>query len=194
MNEKGGGLLRRLLSLVLACCMMFLITSAHVSAKESIVGDAAAGVNEFDSAENSAQFHVTIMERAHRYAVDLEYSSLTISFVGGLTWDVNELTYIYDGDPDEDKAPKEVAMTIINHSDLPILIEPTLTPKTDVKMTPTFSTGQDFIPGLAHGDEAKTNTMTITVKPNTTWSAVAATVDEATVELGTVTITIKAMD
>lgn len=179
---------------MLACCMMFLITSAHVSAKESIVGDAAAGVNEFDSAENSAQFHVTIMERAHRYAVDLEYSSLTISFVGGLTWDVNELTYIYDGDPDEDKAPKEVAMTVINHSDLPILIEPTLTPKTDVNMTHTFSTGQDFIPGLAHGDEAKTNTMTITVTPNTTWSAVAATVDEATVELGTVTITIKAMN
>ena len=174
--------------------MMFLIATAHVSAKEHIVGDAAAGVNEFDSAGNSAQFHVTIMERAHRYAVDLEYSSLTVSFVGGLTWDVNELAYIYDGDPDEDKAPKEVTMTVINHSDLPILIEPTLTPKPDVNMTHTFSTGQDFIPGLQHGDEAKTNTMTITVKPNTTWSAVAALADEKNVELGTVTIIIKEMD
>lgn len=192
--RKEEGYLRKLLSLTLICCMMFLIATAHVSAKEHIVGDAAAGVNEFDLAGNSAQFHVTIMDRAHRYAVDLEYSSLTVSFVGGLTWDVNELAYIYDGDPDEDKAPKEVTMTVINHSDLPILIEPTLTPKTDVEMTHTFSTGQNFIPGLQHGDEAKTNTMTITVKPNTTWSAVAAAVDESTVELGTVTITIKEMD
>ena len=186
--------MRKLLSLALVCCMIFLTATAHVSAKESIVGDAAAGVNTFDSAGNSAQFHVTIKDRAHRYAVDLEYSSLTISFVGGLTWDVNELTYIYDGDPAEDTVTKEVTMTVINHSDLPILIEPTLTPKTAVQMTHTFSTGQNFIPGLMHGDEAKSNTMTIAVTPNTTWSAVAALADEETVELGTVTIIIKTMN
>lgn len=187
--------MRKLLSLALVCCMIFLTATAHVSAKESIVGDAATGVNTFDSAGNSAQFHVTIMDRAHRYAVDLEYSSMTISFVGGLTWDVNELTYIYEGDPEEDVTPKTVDMTIINHSDLPILIEPTLTPKTAVQMTHTFSTGQNFIPGLLHGDEAKSNTMTIAVKPNTTWSAIAGAVeDETNIELGTVTVVIKTMN
>ena len=187
--------MRKLLSLALVCCMIFLTATAHVSAKESIVGDAAAGVNEFDSAGNSAQFHVTIKDKAHRYAVDLEYSSMTISFVGGLIWDVNELTYIYDGDPAEDTATKEVTMTVINHSDLPILIEPTLTPKTAVQMTHTFSTGQDFIHGLQPGDEAKSNTMTITVTPNTTWSAIAGAVeDETAIELGTVTVVIKTMN
>lgn len=186
--------MRKILSLMLVCCMIFLTATVKTSAIEYIVGDAVAGVNEFDLAENSAQFHVTIMEMAHRYAVDLEYSSLTVTFVGGLTWDVNELEYIYDGDPEEDRASKEVQMTIINHSDLPILIEPTLEPKTDVEMTYAFSTGQNFIAGLLHGEEAKSNTMTITVTPNTTWSAVATAVEEEiTVELGTVTITIKEM-
>ena len=185
--------MRKLLSLALVCCMMFLIATAHVSAKESIVGDAAAGVNSFDSAGNSAQFHVTIKDRAHRYAVDLVYSSLTVSFMGILIWNVNELEYVYSGDPAENTVAKEVTMTVVNHSDLPILIEPTLTPILDVEMTHSFSTGQNFIPGLSHGDEAKSNTMTIAVTPNTTWADIAAREEESTVPLGTLTITIQAM-
>ncbi len=187
--------MKKIISILLFGCMLFSILCGNVFAgQQAVVGGISSGVTTFEDVKSSAQFHVTVLEKSSRYAVDLEYSSLTISFDGELVWDVNELEYVYSGGEEENKATKTVQMTIVNHSDLPIWIEPDFNDAIDISISSEFefSTGFDYIPGLNVGDDAKKNILSIELTPSTSWASIAAQAGDATeIELGEVTISIK---
>ena len=80
-----------------------------------------------DTTHSSGQpIWVTQVDQAHRYAVDVEYQSMTIQ-VASAIWDVNEYKYHVemghipqDYTGDLNKAPFEFMVSVYNYSDLKI--------------------------------------------------------------------------
>ena len=80
-----------------------------------------------DTTHSSGQpIWVTQVDQAHRYAVDVEYQSMTIQ-VASAIWDVNEYKYHVemghipqDYTGDLNKAPFEFMVSVYNYSDLEI--------------------------------------------------------------------------
>lgn len=191
--------MKKIISIFLFGCMLVHLMAGNAWAAATVVGGASDGVTTFGDVQSKSQFHVTVLDRASRYAVDLEYGSLTVSFEGGLVWDVNNLEYVYSGGDDADKEKKTVSLTIINHSDRPIEVETDFNQKYPISSEFIYS-GDDpedgTILGVAVGsDKPQSKTVTVELEPSVGWSDIAALAgDEKEIDLGEVTITITTMD
>ena len=72
-------------------------------------------------------FWVEQVDQAHRYAVDVEYQDMTI-YVKSAIWDVNNYQYaVTMQHTEEENGAFNFTVTVINHSDLPIHAEVSVT-------------------------------------------------------------------
>ena len=114
--------MRKRISVLLAVLLLlrvFCLTAA-ADAPYDVDGWTPSVGDEMHTSEQP--FWVTQVDQAHRYAVDVEYQSMTIQ-VASAIWDVNEYHYHVTMDPKiENHSLKafEFTVSVYNYSDLPI--------------------------------------------------------------------------
>ncbi len=164
--------MRKCLSIILMLVMMIYISNFSVIA-DYVIGQENRGDTIFQGEEASVPFDVSVIYRASRYAVDVEYSDMNIN-VKSAIWNVN--TYEYDVVMEDDTP--EITVTVINHSDLPIKAQIDSVPTdSDLQFTQTCTVETDElgafqVPAVQAQKDAMTVTTTIAIKPNgLTWQA-----------------------
>lgn len=162
--------MRKCLSIILMLVMMIYISNFSVIA-DYVIGQENRGDMIFQGEEASVPFDVSVIYRASRYAVDVEYSDMNIN-VKSAIWNVN--TYEYDVVMEDDN-PK-ITVTVINHSDLPIKAQIDSVPTdSDLQFTQTCTVETDQlgafqVPAVQAQKDAMTVTTTIAISPNgLTW-------------------------
>ena len=165
--------MRKCLSIILMLVMMIYISNFSVIA-DYVIGQENRGDTIFQGEEASVPFNVSVIYRASRYAVDVEYSDMNIN-VKSAIWNVN--TYEYDVVMEDDTP--EITVTVINHSDLPIKaqIDSVLT-DLDLQFTKTCTVETDElgafqVPAVQAEEDAMKVTTTIAISPKNglTWQA-----------------------
>lgn len=121
--------MKKIISLALSLSMLACMATNAFAAAHTIGGENGVdslGANGSDSSDYLVKITVSAGDVKHKYAVDVEYTQLDLSITGDtLTWDVNNLEYVSSGATGlEDKTGNTI--TIINYSDLPVAITPTL--------------------------------------------------------------------
>ena len=162
--------MRKCLSIILMLVMMIYISNFSVIA-DYVIGQENRGDMIFQGEEASVPFDVSVIYRASRYAVDVEYSDMNIN-VKSAIWNVN--TYEYDVVMEDDTP--EITVTVINHSDLPIKAQIDSVPTDlDLQFTQTCTVETDQlgafqVPAVQAQKDAMTVTTTIAISPNgLTW-------------------------
>lgn len=162
--------MRKCLSIILMLVMMIYISNFSVIA-DYVIGQENRGDMIFQGEEASVPFDVSVIYRASRYAVDVEYSDMNIN-VKSAIWNVN--TYEYDVVMEDDTP--EITVTVINHSDLPIKAQIDSVPADlDLQFTQTCTVETDQlgafqVPAVQAQKDAMTVTTTIAISPNgLTW-------------------------
>lgn len=113
--------MKKFLSVLCAAAMLFSLLCVSVAAAP-VVGShgnnqITDGVSDFESASSSGDVTLTLGTVNHRYAVDVTFPEMAFN-VGGLTWNVNTLTYDVNGTAMSDKT---LTITVTNYSDLPVV-------------------------------------------------------------------------
>lgn len=113
--------MKKFLSVLCAAAMLFSLLCVSVVAAP-VVGShgnnqITDGVSDFESASSSGDVTLTLGTVNHRYAVDVTFPEMAFN-VGGLTWNVNTLTYDVNGTAMSDKT---LTITVTNYSDLPVV-------------------------------------------------------------------------
>ena len=116
--------MKKFLSVLCAAAMLFSLLCVNIAADktEHVVGSHGGnqitdGVSDFESASSSGDVTLTLGTVNHRYAVDVTFPEMAFN-VGGLTWNVNTLTYDVNGTAMSDKT---LTITVTNYSDLPVV-------------------------------------------------------------------------
>ena len=118
--------MKKFLSVLFAAAMLFILLCVNIAADttEPVVGNHGGSGTVADGATDipggsSASGDVTLNLGTvnHRYAVDVTFPVMTFD-VGGLTWNVNTLTYDMNGTAMSDKT---LTITVTNYSDLPVV-------------------------------------------------------------------------
>ena len=117
--------MKKFLSVLCAAAMLFILLCVNIAADTTkhVVG--SHGGNQITDGDtdipsgSSASGDVILNLGAvnHRYAVDVTFPVMTFD-VGGLTWNVNTLTYDMNGTAMSDKT---LTITVTNYSDLPVV-------------------------------------------------------------------------
>ena len=162
--------MRKCLSIILMLVMMIYISNFSVIA-DYVIGQENRGDTIFQREEASVPFDVSVIYRASRYAVDVEYSDMNIN-VKSAIWNVN--TYEYDVVMEDDTP--EITVKVINHSDLPIKAQIDFVPTDlDLQFTQTCTVKTDKlgafqVPAVQAQDAMKvTTTIAISPKNGLTW-------------------------
>jgi len=185
--------MKKLISLALTLAILASLAISVSAAYPNVVGTHGAnasnansvndGVGSFDPASSEAKvdINVTVGDINHRYAVDVEFTDITLQIGGSnLTWDVNKLEYVTSGASGLEDANSTV--TVKNYSDLPIFVNPKVTDNDNADFI-SVTTSVNAITEVAKatpasaidaGDGAATQLpITISVTASTTWADVA---------------------
>lgn len=159
--------MRKKLAVLLAVFTMIRVLSVFVTA-DYVIGSEIEGDLEISNGayETFTPFEVDIVERASRYAVDVEYEDLSI-YIKSATWDVNHYQYVVEMDNEN----PEFMITVYNHSDLPV--KAVITPNSVsnyITFTQTYSQGEVtelILPKVNVGAGAPTSAFsTIKIQPS----------------------------
>lgn len=199
--------MKKLISLALTLAILASL-AISVSA-ERVVGD-ADGWTDLEYANNGvlgSQIAITVTANQveSRYAVDVEYTPLSISVQGGaLVWNVETLKYDSTGGELGNLNVVDSPINIYNYSDKPVYVTPSVTDNEGANdsVTITASTTTEFEVEKAEvGDEPVNDrrgkgSFTVSVT-STDWAAVAnyysdalSTSQNHSVVVGTINLTI----
>ena len=129
--------MKKLLSLAMTLAMLCCMATTAFAVTDHVVGTYGAHADTEDSlndgvypfslngtdTEYEVQIEVSAGRIQHKYAVDVTYTPVNMSITGGqLTWDVNKLEYVSDGNATGLENMENQTITITNYSDLPIYV------------------------------------------------------------------------
>lgn len=120
--------MKKFLSVLCAAAMLFILLCVNIAADTTkhVVGSHGGnqitdGVADIPSSASTTGVTGDVILNLgavnHRYAVDVTFPVMTFD-VGGLTWNVNTLTYDMNGTAMSDKT---LTITVTNYSDLPVV-------------------------------------------------------------------------
>lgn len=192
--------------LVFAVC----ISAAFSVNAQNVVGThgGASGINNGvetipDGAGASSPVNITLDGVSHRYAVDIEFSSMDIA-ASALVWDVNQLKYVSASDG-EQVTNKTYNITVTNYSDLAVkmagstTVEPVASSAgISIDMDDSNATEIAAVKPVSGGAGTAVEA---TLKVNVTssdWNTSIATImnegNSGTIKIGTVTVSLAAVD
>ncbi len=192
--------------LVFAVC----ISAAFSVNAENVVGT-QGGASGIDNgvetipagAGSSSDVNITLDEVSHRYAVDIEFSSMDIA-ASALVWDVNELKYVSVSGGDE-VTDKTYDITVTNYSDLAVkmtgstTVEPVASSAgISIDMDDSNATAIDAVTPVPGGaGVAVEATLKVSVT-SSDWNTSIATImnggNSGNIKIGTVTVSLAAVD
>ena len=178
--------------------IMFLVLLIRIFCLSAVAADSDQTFSKDFSTE---QIHTM-----HRYAVDVEYESMSIPVVSAI-WDVNNYYYqvsMGGGIEEDEEGYFNFDIIMINHSDLPIQVQITVqADEMDVKKITELTNGaqttedKHTIPKVsAEEKKAQTSVTTISLKPTVGWESFINTLiakgvkDGSSYTIGTVNIVI----
>lgn len=156
-----------------------------------------------DGAGASSDVNITLKEVSHRYAVDIEFSSMEIA-ASALVWDVNELKYVSASGGDE-VTDKTYDITVTNYSDLAVKMTGSTTVEAfasnagiSIDMDDSNATEIDAVTPVSGGvGTAVKATLRVNVT-SSDWNTSIATImnggNSGTIKIGTVTVSLAAVD
>lgn len=168
--------MKKIAAILVAVCLFSMSVSVRAG---RIVGgenpDLADGALDIPAeAEASSNIQVSVTDVASRYAVDVTFPDLSISF-GEMTWDVNTLSYDMTGE-----VPSGIfKIDVANHSDKPVLVWGNVE-KTDpmdgisMLSSVTFDSRQRIPEVKPQAAGPQVFSLEITVKPVTDWESVVS--------------------
>ena len=168
--------MKKIAAILVAVCLFSMSVSVRAG---RIVGgenpDLADGALDIPAeAGASSNIQVSVTDVASRYAVDVTFPDLSISF-GEMTWDVNTLSYDMTGEMPSGIFKIDVA----NHSDKPVLIWGDVE-KTDpmdgiaMSSSVTFDSRQRIPEVKPQAAGPQVFSLEITVEPVTDWESVVS--------------------
>lgn len=199
--------MKKFLSVLFAAAMLFSllcvsVVAADVQNPPHVVGSHGVNNNISDGvadieADASSSGDVTLNLGAvnHRYAVDVTFPEMAFD-VGGLTWNVNTLTYDVNGEAMSDKT---LTITVTNYSDLPVVATGAVGPLTgdataasiSLAMTPEKTEAE--IAKVTPGGSAQTATLEASLT-SADWTdsvnKLVASGKTGSITIGTITVTI----
>lgn len=191
--------MKKFLSVLCAAAMLFILLCVSVAAAP-VVGShgnnqITDGVSDFEPASSSGDVTLNLGTVNHRYAVDVTFPVMTFD-VGGLTWNVNTLTYDMNGTAMSDKT---LTITVTNYSDLPVVATGAVGPLTgdataasiSLAMTPEKTEAE--IAKVKPGGSAQTATLEASLTSADWTDSVNKLVDlekTGSITIGTITVTI----
>lgn len=166
--------MKKIATILIAVCLFFMSVSVRAG---RIVGgenpDLADGALDIPAeAGASSNIQVSVTDVASRYAVDVTFPDLSISF-GEMTWNVNTLSYDMTGEMPSGIFKIDVA----NHSDKPVLVWGNVE-KTDpmdgisMLSSVTFDSRQRIPEVKPQAAGPQVFSLEITVEPVTDWKSV----------------------
>lgn len=196
--------MKKFLSVLFAAAMLFILLCVNIAADTTkhvvgnhggsdTVADGATDIPGGSSASGDVILNLGTVN--HRYAVDVTFPVMTFD-VGGLTWNVNTLTYDMNGTAMSDKT---LTITVTNYSDLPVVATGAVGPLTgdataasiSLAMTPEKTEAE--IAKVTPRGSAQTATLEASLT-STNWtnsiSALAASGKTGSITIGTITVTI----
>ena len=168
--------MKKIAAILVAVCLFSMSVSVRAG---RIVGgenpDLADGALDIPAeAGASSNIQVSVTDVASRYAVDVTFPDLSISF-GEMTWDVNTLSYDMTGE-----VPSGIfKIDVANHSDKPVLVWGNVE-KTDpmdgisMLSSVTFDSRQRIPEVKPQAAGPQVFSLEITVKPVTDWESVVS--------------------
>lgn len=192
--------------LVFAVC----ISAAFSVNAQNVVGThgGASGINNGvetipAGAGASSDVNITLDKVSHRYAVDIEFSSMDIA-ASALVWDVNALKYVSASGGDQ-VTDKTYNITVTNYSDLAVKMTGSTTVENvassagiSIDMDDSNATVIDAVTPVSGGAG---KAVEATLKVNVTssdWNTSIATImnggNSGTIKIGTVTVSLAAAD
>ena len=198
--------MKKFLSVLCAAAMLFILLCVNIAADttEPVVGSHGGnqitdGVADIPSSASTTGVTGDVILNLgavnHRYAVDVTFPVMTFN-VGGLTWNVNTLTYDMNGTAMSDKT---LTITVTNYSDLPVVATGAVgsldTDATSagisLTMTPEKTTAEVLAATPSGGAQTATLEATLT---STNWtnsiSDLVASGKTGSITIGTITVTI----
>ena len=151
----------------------------------------------------SSDVNITLDKVSHRYAVDIEFSSMDIA-ASALVWDVNNLKYVSVSGGDE-VADKTYDITVTNYSDLAVKMTGSTTVEAfasnagiSIDMDASNATVIDAVTPVPGGaGVAVQATLNVNVT-SSDWNTSIATImnggNSGTIKIGTVTVSLAAAD
>lgn len=179
--------MRKKLSCLVAVIMLIRLFSLSAVADDPYDVNGWSPSGGKTSLESEQPFWVSQANQLHRYAVDVEYESMSIQ-VASAVWDVNNYYYVvkmghvdekaddYVADPNDPnhlKAPFSFNLTVINHSDLPVAAEIkvdvseylTVEQRTTINDQPVSAKHE--LPKVENGGQPTTSLTTVILAPKT---------------------------
>lgn len=168
--------MKKIAAILVAVCLFSMSVSVRaeriVGGENPALADGALDIPAEAGASSNIQVSVT--DVASRYAVDVTFPDLSISF-GEMTWNVNTLSYDMTGEMPSGIFKIDVA----NHSDKPVLIWGDVE-KTDpmdgiaMSSSVTFDSRQRLPEVKPQAAGPQVFSLEITVKPVTDWESVVS--------------------
>lgn len=154
-------------------------------------------------ADASSPVNITLDKVSHRYAVDIEFSSMEIA-ASALVWDVNQLKYVSASDG-EQVTDKTYNITVTNYSDLAVKMTGSTTVENvassagiSIDMDASNATVIDAVTPVSGGTGVAVQA---TLRVNVTssdWNTSIATImnggNSGKIKIGTVTVSLAAAD
>lgn len=196
--------MKKFLSVLCAAAMLFILLYVNIAADttEHVVGnhgdsgtvsDGDADIPGGSSASGDVTLNLGTVN--HRYAVDVTFPVMTFD-VGGLTWNVNTLTYDVNGEAMSDKT---LTITVTNYSDLPVVATGAVGPLTgdataaSISLAMTPEKTETEIAKVTPGGSAQTATLEASLT-SADWTdsvnALVASGKTGSITIGTITVTI----
>lgn len=205
--------MKKILAIILTVAMAATMLALSVSAADTKVTPVGenTGVTSFDPTQTGGQdLNIKVTDVTHKYAVDVTFNISVLTIGGNITWDVNNMEYVVNG---ETLTKTEQTIDVSNRSDLPVYAFATVTKtNTDDHLTVTADknsatnnlTVNKATPKASGADKgtATTEKITITIDKasDSTWNNVAeyyaakrlASENQATdtFKIATITVTI----
>lgn len=196
--------MKKFLSVLFAAAMLFSLLCVNIAADTTehavgnhgdsgAVSDGAADIPGGSSASGDVTLNLGTVN--HRYAVDVTFPVMTFD-VGGLTWNVNTLTYDVNG---EAMTNKTLEITVTNYSDLPVVTTGAVgsldgdatSAGISLTMTPEKTTAN--VSAVTPGGTAQTATLEASLT-SADWTnsvnALVASGKTGSITIGTITVTI----
>lgn len=146
--------------------------------------------------EQQIPIYVEQVEILSRYAVDVEYKSMTIQ-VESAIWDVNDHYYVVTMEGMADGAPFNTGVAVINHSDQKIDADVSVSLDSGLRLGALSITGKTTLGGVVHPAKGPVREdFLIQIVPEDGWQAYINTViargvpDDNISPVGTVTLTV----
>lgn len=168
--------MKKIAAILVAVCLFSMSVSVRaeriVGGENPALADGALDIPAEAGASSNIQVSVT--DVASRYAVDVTFPDLSISF-GEMTWNVNTLSYDMTGEMPSGIFKIDVA----NHSDKPVLVWGNVE-KTDpmdgisMSSSVTFDSRQRIPEVKPQAAGPQVFSLEITVKPVTDWESVVS--------------------